>query len=43
MVEYKDVELTSPHKHIKNAFPCGAILIENLLKTGRKTLAEPRV
>ena len=29
MADYEDAELTSPHKHVKNASTCGTILTEN--------------
>ena len=38
MVEQEDTEVTATHEHIKNAFTCRAILTENKLETGRKTL-----
>lgn len=37
------MELTSPHKDIKNTSTYGVILIENDLETGRKTLKTAKV
>ena len=36
MVEQKDMELTTSHKYNKNTCTHGTILIEYLLKTGRR-------
>lgn len=38
-----DVELTSPHEHIKNISTCATTLSENYLETGRKTPVQPRL
>ena len=43
MVEKEDTALTSPHEHLKNTSSCGSTLIENKLKTVRKTLIQPRL
>ena len=43
MAEQEDAELTSPHKHIKSTSTCGAILTENKLETGKKTIMQPRL
>jgi len=32
------VELTFPHKHIKNTSPCGTLFTENQLETGRRSI-----
>lgn len=37
------IELICFHEHIKNTSTCGAVLTENKLKTGRKTLAQPKL
>lgn len=37
------MELISSHERIKNTFTCGAILMENLLETVRKTFVQPRL
>lgn len=38
VMEYEDMELTSPHKHIKNTSTCGTFLTENPLQTGRSPI-----
>ena len=43
MVEEEYVELTSPHKHIKNTPTCEAILAENQLETGRRSPTQPKL
>lgn len=43
MVEWEDIELTFPHKHIKNARACGAALTENKLGTARRTQLQPKL
>ena len=43
MAEQEDMELTSPHEHIKNISTCGVILTETKLETGRKTPVQPRL
>ena len=37
------MELTSPHKHIKNTSTRGKILMENYLETGRRTPIQPKL
>ena len=43
MAEQEDMELTSPHKHIKNTSTCGTILTENKLETVRRTPIQPKL
>ena len=37
------VHLPAPHRHIKNTSTHGAVLTENKLETGRKTLEQLRL
>ena len=43
MADQEDVELTSPHKHIKNTSTCGTVLTENQLKASRRSLIQPKL
>ena len=38
MVEQEETKLNSRYEHIKNTSTCGAVLTENKLEAGRKTL-----
>lgn len=37
------MDLTSPHKHIKNIAACGITLTENQLETGRRSLIQSKL